>query len=115
MKIKSREDLQALRDKYRDEVIMRLVSDNFETRTEINVGIGETGLKTGARDTLKTFFDEVNLAKLENVSVIAVDCIDRSNSPVVEIKIPGKEPVIHNKVDSAKAKALVAALKTEVQ
>jgi len=114
MKIKTREDLAALRDKYRGSVVMRFVSDDPLTRTEVNVGIGECGLKNGARDTLKVFFDEVNNAKLtEKVSVIAVDCMSSNEKecetlePMVEIKIPGKPVVRYKNVDAAAAKTIV--------
>jgi (2Fe-2S) ferredoxin len=112
MKIKTREDLAALREKYRGDVVMRFVSDSPETRIEINVAIGDCGLNNGARDTLKALFDEVNNAKLtEKVSVIAVGCMnDCSNEPTVEVKIPGKDAVRHTKVDVAKAKEIVSKL-----
>lgn len=109
MKIKSREDLQALRDKYRGNVIMRLVSDNAESRTEVTVGMADCGIKNGARDTLKVLFDEVNNAKLENVSVIAVDCMGScGDEPMVQVVIPGKPPVRYKKVDAAAAKEIVS-------
>ena len=108
MKIKSRKDLQALRDQYRGNVLMRIVSDNAETRTEVNVGMADCGIAAGARDTLKTFFDEVNHARLETVSVMAVDCMNNcENEPTVEIKIPGKPVVRYKNVDVAAAKEIV--------
>ena len=108
MKIKSREDLQALRDKYRGNVIMRIVSDNAESRTEVNVGMADCGIAAGARDTLKTLFDEINHAGLEKVSVMAVDCMgDCDNEPTVEIKMPGKPVVRYKKVDITAAKEIV--------
>jgi len=117
MKIKTREDLAALREQYRGSVVMRFVSDKPETRTEINVGIGECGLKNGARDVLKAIFDEVNNVQLtEKVSVIAVGCMSdteeqcASDEPMVEVKIPGKEAVRYKNVDLTKAKEIVSKL-----
>jgi len=109
-KIKSHEDLKALQAKYRGNVLMRLLTDeSFHDRVEIKVGIGECGLQSGARDTLKTFFHEVNKAKLDKVSVIAVDCTeDCSEGAIVEIVKPGKEPIKYTGIDSIRAKEIIA-------
>jgi len=109
MKIKSREDLKNLREKYRGNVIMRLVSDNAETRTEVTVGMADCGINAGARDTLKVLFDEVNNAKLETVSVMAVDCMGScKDEPTVQVAIPGQPVVRYKKVDATLAKEIVA-------
>ena len=111
-KIKSRAELASLKEQYRGNVLMRLVSDEPEKRREILVSVGECGLKAGARDILKVFFDEVNNAKLEDVSVIAVDCMGSCDlEPTVEIKFPNAPSVRHDKVDAAKAKEIVSGLK----
>jgi len=109
-KIKSHDDLKALQSKYRGNVLMRLLTDeSFDDRVEVNVAVGQCGINNGARDVLKTIFDEVNNAGLDKVSVIAVDCTEGcKDGTVVEIKKPGKEPVKHTKVDCAKAKEIVA-------
>jgi NADP-reducing hydrogenase subunit HndB len=121
-KINSREDLKALREKYRDNVIMRLVSDNAETRTEIYVTVGKCGIEAGARDIMKIIFDEVNNARLEKVSVLVADCsygcdnadavkIDGNfacgSDCTVDVVYPGKEPKRYTKVDAAKAREIV--------
>ena len=115
-KIKSREDLAALRDQYRGSVIMRLVSDNPKDRTEINVGMADCGIKAGARDILKALFNEANTAGIEKASVMAVDCFgDCDNEPIVEVKHPGKDPVRYTKVDMAKVKEIIAQVKEDLK
>jgi len=107
--IKSREDLNNLRNKYRDEVIMRLISYDSSNRTEVTVGMADCGIAAGSRDTLKALFDEVNNARLEDVSVIAVDCMGScDDEPVVQIATPGKPTIRYKKVDVALAKEIVA-------
>ena len=108
-KIKSRDDLNALREKYRDDVIMRLISYDSTYRTEVLVSMGDCGIAAGARDTLKVLFDEVNNARLEDVSVIAVDCMGScGDEPIVQIATPGKPTIRYKKVDTALAKEIVA-------
>jgi len=107
-KIKSREDLNALRGKYRDDVIMRLISYDSSHRTEVLVGMADCGIAAGARDTLKVLFNEVNNARLDDVSVIAVDCLGScGDEPMVKITAPGKPTVCYKKVDAALAKEIV--------
>ena len=107
-KIRSRDELTALREKYRDDVIMRLVSDEPEKRIEVNVAMAECGTRVGARNILKIMFEEVNNARLENVSVIAVDCMGRCpEEPTVEVVIPGKDKVKYKKVTPQIAKQIV--------
>ena len=107
-KIRSRDELAALRKKYRDNVVMRLVSDEPEKRTEVLVAMAECGTRVGARGTLKAFFDEVNNARLENVSVIAVDCMQKcADEPTVDIVVPGQKKVRYKKVTAAVAKQIV--------
>jgi len=109
-KVKSFDDLKALQSKYRGNVLMRLLTDeSFDERVEVNVGIGDCGMKSGARDVLNTFFNEVNAAKLDKVSVIAVDCTDNcEKGTTVEIVKPGKDTIKYKGVDCAKAKEIVA-------
>jgi NADP-reducing hydrogenase subunit HndB len=132
VKVESREALAGLRKKYRDNVIMRLVSDNQKTRTEVYVAIGDCGLEAGARDTLKAVFDEVNAARLEKVSVIAMDC-DRGckcdgagpkpegvfacgHDRTVDVVYPGAEaPERHMNVDAAKAKEIVGGIAARLE
>ncbi|MCL2362442.1 MAG: hypothetical protein FWC73_11595 [Defluviitaleaceae bacterium] len=106
-KINSREDLMALNAQYRDHVLMRLLSYDSLNRTEVTVTVGECGMTNGAKDTLTALFNEVNNAKVDDVSVIAVDCADDcGNEPIVKVIFPGKEPLVFNNVDSAKAKEI---------
>jgi len=108
-KIKSREDLMTLRGKYRDDVVMRLISYDSSNRTEVMVGMADCGIAAGARDTLKALFDEVNNARLDDVSVIAVDCMGScGDEPVVQITAPGKPTIRYKKVDTALAKEIVS-------
>ena len=121
-KINSWDELKALREKYRDNVIMRLVSDNAAERTEIRVTVGKCGIEAGARDIMKLIFDEVNAARLEKVSVLVQDCIhgcDNADAEkidgtfacgsdcTVDVVYPGKPIKRFHKVDAGKAKEIV--------
>jgi NADP-reducing hydrogenase subunit HndB len=129
-KVNSREELSALRKKYRNNVIMRLVSDEAESRVEIRCVVGKCGIEAGARDIMKVIFDEVNAAQLEKVSVLVVDCsygCDNADAPkidgsfacghdcVVDVAFPGEEPTRYMKVDNAKAKEIVGSIAARLE
>ena len=107
-KIKSRKELAELKEQFRGIVLMRLVSDEPEKRIEVNVAMAECGIRSGARDILNLLFSEVTSAKLENVSVMAVDCMGKCDvEPTVEVKFPGQDPVRYKSVDEAVAREIV--------
>ncbi|MCL2187985.1 MAG: hypothetical protein FWB87_04395 [Defluviitaleaceae bacterium] len=130
-KVNSREELKTLRQKYKDNVIMRLVSDNAKDRVEIYVAIGDCGLKSGARDIMKVIFDEVNAKRLEKVSVIAMDCVNGcdkpdapkvegnfacGHDPTVDVIFPGEAtPTRHGKVNADMAKKIVADIAARLE
>ena len=108
-KVTSRETLNTLRNQYRNDVLMRLLSYDSGNRREVTVGMADCGLASGAMDTLKALFAEVNAAGLEDVSVFAVDCLGNcENEPIVQITVPGQPSVTYKKVDTALAKEIVA-------
>ena len=111
-KVISREELAELRKAFRGHTLMRMVSEEPEKRTEVNVSMSTCGIKAGARDTMLTLVDEVAASGLDHVSVIAVGCMANSHEecsyePVIEIKAPGKDAVRYKTVDVATAKEIV--------
>ena len=111
-KVNSRQELSELREKFKGNTLMRIISDESENRTEINVAMATCGIKAGARDILKVIFDEVNKERLEDVSVLAVDCMGQCDcEPMVEVLVPGKSSIVYQNVTSELAKEIVQKLK----
>jgi len=107
-KIKSRKELAELKEKFRGAVLMRLVSDEPEKRIEVNVSMGDCGIRAGARDVLSLMFNEMVNTKVENASVMAVDCMGSCDvEPTVEVIFPGQAPVRYKMVDEAVAKEII--------
>jgi len=124
-KVNSRAELKTLREKYRDNVIMRLVSDNAADRVEILVYVGKCGIEKGARNFVKLFFDEVNAKRLEKVSVLVADCsygcdnadavkIDGNfacgSDLMADVVFPGEAPARYKGLDEAKVKEIVGGI-----
>lgn len=105
--IKSIDDLKALRDKYKSGVEMRGNPDEANN-IRIAVGMATCGIASGSRETINAIVDEVRLQGISNVSVVQTGCLGYCYAePVVEVKMPGKEPVLYGNVDSKKAREIV--------
>ncbi|MDF2519482.1 MAG: (2Fe-2S) ferredoxin protein [Clostridia bacterium] len=105
--IKSLDELKALRDKYKSSVEMRSSTDE-ENRVRIAVGMATCGIASGSRETINAIVDEVRAQGLNNVSVVQTGCLGYCYAePVVEIRMPGKEPVLYGNVDSKRGREIV--------
>lgn len=105
--IKSIDDLKALRDKYKSGIEMRGNPDEANN-IRIAVGMATCGIASGSRETINAIVDEVRLQGISNVSVVQTGCLGYCYAePVVEVKMPDKEPVLYGNVDSKKAREIV--------
>ncbi len=100
--MKSLAELQAIRDKMRDKVVLREGSNDVR----IVVGMATCGIAAGARPVLNAFVEEVNKEGLSsNVTVSQTGCIGICQfEPVVEVYEAGKEKVTYVKMTPQKAK-----------
>ncbi|MBR7072458.1 MAG: (2Fe-2S) ferredoxin domain-containing protein [Eubacterium sp.] len=103
--MKSLAELQAIRDKMRDKVVLREGSNDVR----IVVGMATCGIAAGARPVLNAFVEEVNKEGLSShVTVSQTGCIGICQfEPVVEVYEAGKEKVTYVKMTAEKAKEVV--------
>ena len=103
--MKSLAELQAIKDKMKDKVILREGTGDVR----VVVGMATCGIAAGARPVLNTFVEEVNKADLnEKVSVSQTGCIGICQlEPVVEVFEAGKDKVTYVKMTPEKAKRVV--------
>ena len=103
--MKSLAELQAIKDRMKDKVVLR--EGTGEVR--VVVGMATCGIAAGARPVLNTFVEEVNKQGLfEKVTVSQTGCIGICQlEPVVEIYEAGKEKVTYIKMTAEKAKKVV--------
>ncbi|MDL2248718.1 (2Fe-2S) ferredoxin domain-containing protein [Tyzzerella sp. OttesenSCG-928-J15] len=103
--MKSLAELQALRDKMKDQMGIR--SDEPDN-IRIVVGMATCGIAAGARPVLSAITEEVAKRNLQNVTVAQTGCIGICQyEPVVEVFVPGKEKVTYVKMDKDKAVKMV--------
>lgn len=101
-------DIKAIRDKMQAQIINRDNSDaNAETR--IVVGLATCGIAAGARPVFNELVEQVQNRNLKNVKVIRTGCLGMCKlEPIVEVFVPGESKVTYIKVDTQKAKDIVA-------
>ncbi|MGN0450991.1 MAG: (2Fe-2S) ferredoxin domain-containing protein [Acutalibacteraceae bacterium] len=103
--MKSLAELQAIKDKMKDKVILREgVND-----VRVVVGMATCGIAAGARPVLNTLVEEVSKEGLsDKVTVSQTGCIGICQlEPIVEVFEAGKDKVTYVKMTSEKAKRVV--------
>ena len=95
-------ELQAIKEKMKDRVILREGSGDIR----VVVGMATCGIAAGARPVLNAFVEEVNnLGLSEKVTVSQTGCIGICQyEPVVEVFEAGKEKVTYVKMTAEKAR-----------
>ncbi len=100
--MKSLAELQAIKDKMKDKVILR--EGTGEIR--VVVGMATCGISAGARPVLNAFVEAVNEGGLaDKVTVSQTGCVGLCQyEPIVEVYEAGKEKVTYVKMTAEKAK-----------
>ena len=103
--MKSLAELQAIKDKMKDKVILREGANDIR----VVVGMATCGIAAGARPVLNTLVEEVNKEGLsDKVTVSQTGCIGLCQlEPIVEVFEAGKDKVTYVKMTSEKAKRVV--------
>ena len=106
-KIKSLADLKKMKSSLQSQVALREKSENPEGRILVRVGMGTSGIASGAKQVMEFLIDEL---EKRNVDAIVTQTGDMGYSyaePTVEVTIPGKEPVVFGDVDQKKADDII--------
>ncbi len=103
--MKSLAELQAIRDKMKDKVVLREGTSD----KRVVVGMATCGIAAGARPVLNAFVEGVNAADLASkVTVTQTGCIGLCQyEPIVEVYEAGKEKVTYVKMTAEKAARVI--------
>ena len=103
--MKSLAELQAIKDKMKDKVILREGANSLR----VVVGMATCGIAAGARPVLNAFVEAVNEEGLaDKVTVSQTGCIGICQfEPVVEIHEAGKEKITYVKMTAEKVQTVV--------
>lgn len=103
--MKSLAELQAIKEKMRDKVILR----EGVNSVRVVVGMATCGIAAGARPVLNALVEGINKEGLtEKVTVSQTGCIGICQlEPIVEVFEPGKEKVTYVKMTPEKAARVI--------
>ena len=106
--MKSIADIKAIREKMQSQINLRDNQD-AERETRIVVWMATCGISAGARPVFNAFVDDIASRQLKNVKVTRTGCMGMcALEPIVEVHVPGEEPVTYVHVDPEKARKIVA-------
>ena len=106
-KIKSLADLKAIKVELQSKIALREKSENPEGRVLIRVGMGTSGIASGAKEIMEFLIEE---CEKRNVDAIVNQVGDMGYSyaePTVEVKLPGQDPLVFGDVDTKKADDII--------
>ena len=107
MGIKSLNELKALRDKLKADINVRS-SGEIESNTRVIVGMATCGIAAGARPVFSAMVDEARLLDLTHVAFVQSGCMGACHSePTVEVRVPGKEPILYGNVTSENGREII--------
>lgn len=103
--IKSLEDLKRIRD----EALQKRDIKNSESRVQIIVGMGTTGIAAGARDTIRAILGFIETEKLYDVSVRQTGSMGKdSYEPIVQVTIVDQPTVMYGRVNPDVARLIMS-------
>ncbi len=106
-KIKNLADLRELKDKLQSKTILRDKSENPEQMVQVKVAMATCCIASGSRETMNYIVDELNKRNIDAV-VTQTGCMGYCYAePTVEVKLPGKDPMVFGYVDARKADEII--------
>jgi NADP-reducing hydrogenase subunit HndB len=106
-KIKSLEDLRKMKQNLEHGMNIREKSNEPESLVQIRVAMATCGIASGARTVMNTLVEKIEKDKIPAV-VTQGGCMGYCYAePTIEVRVPGKDPVVFGYVDTAKAVEIV--------
>ncbi|MDA3930793.1 MAG: (2Fe-2S) ferredoxin domain-containing protein [Prolixibacteraceae bacterium] len=107
MKVKSLADLRKIKDEVHEKIKLREQSENAEQIVQIKVAMATCGIASGAKEIMSYIIDELDYSGIDGV-VTQTGCMGYCYAePTIEVKLPGKAPVVYGFVTKGKAKEII--------
>lgn len=106
-KVKSLADLKKMRDTVRASLDLREKSSNPEQMVQVKVSMATCGIASGAKEIMSYFMEALSREQVDAL-VTQTGCMGYCYAePTVEIKLPGKDPLVFGYVTKAKVDELI--------
>ena len=107
-KIKSLDELKALRDSVQNKVDVREHGDKIEEMIVVRVAMATCGIAAGARQIMNHMANELREREIDNVMITQVGCMGYCYAePTIEVTLKGQEPVVYGHVTVDKATEII--------
>ena len=102
-KVKSLAELKAMKEKLQSNIDLREKCDNPEAMIQIKVAMATCGIASGAKQVMEHMLEKAEELKL-SVVFTQTGCMGYCHAePTIEVKVPGKDPIVFGHVDNKKA------------
>jgi NADP-reducing hydrogenase subunit HndB len=106
-KIKSLADLKNLRENLKSNIDLREKANHPESLIQIKVGMGTSGIASGAKEIMNFLIEELERQSISAVVTQTGDMGYCYAEPAIEITLPGETPVVFGYVDQKKAQEII--------
>ncbi|MCQ2309165.1 MAG: (2Fe-2S) ferredoxin domain-containing protein [Bacteroidia bacterium] len=102
-KIKSLAELKAMRENLQSNLDLREKSNNPDAMVQVKVAMATCGIAAGAKQVMEHMMEKADQLKL-SVVFTQTGCMGYCHAePTIEVKVPGKDPIVFGHVDNKKA------------
>jgi NADP-reducing hydrogenase subunit HndB len=106
-KVKTLNDLRKLREELKSKTNLREKGENAEQLVQVKVAMATCCIASGSRETMNYMADELEKRNIDAV-ITQTGCMGYCYAePTVEIKLPGKDPIVFGYVNEKKADEII--------
>lgn len=106
-KIKNLSELRKMRQVLQDDLKLRENCENPESIVQVKVGMGTSGIASGAKEVMEYLITELQKRSIEAVVTQVGDMGYSFAEPTVEITKPGEEAVVFGDVNEEKVNEMI--------
>ncbi len=107
-KVKSLAELKAMREKLQSNLDLREKSNDPDSMIQVKVAMATCGIAAGAKQVMEHMMEKADEMKLKIVFT-QTGCMGYCHAePTIEVKVPGKDPVVFGHVDNKKADEILS-------
>lgn len=106
-KIKTLADLERIKNELRSDKELNGASLYSENAVIVKVGMGTSGIASGAKDVMDFLIEALEKRNIEAIVSQTGDMGYSYAEPTIEVKKPGKDPVVFGDVDIKKADLII--------
>jgi NADP-reducing hydrogenase subunit HndB len=107
VKVKSLADLKKIKSELQSKMELREKSENPEKMVQVKVAMATCGIASGAKQVMDFMIEEFEKRGIDAI-VTQTGCMGYCYAePTIEVKVPGKEPIVFGFVTIKKADEII--------